>query len=134
MNKEQLVSKELSNLYAISKQVNQYFAENEINFLSVEWQRILDNYKKFSRKNEERIKQTLRVLEINPGNTKDSIIQEITENLREIDSNNADDNSIKQMGYVMSLNRLINYHSTNIINLDYLGGNLVSEKQTIRVE
>lgn len=120
MSKEELVSKELSNLYAISKQVKQYFLEADITFLSEKWQKILINYKNLNSKNEVRMKEALRKWEINPGNTKDSIVQEIVENLQEINAVSGYRKEIKQTGYLMSLNRLINYHVTNIDNLYYL--------------
>ncbi len=120
MKKEELVGKELSNLYAIAKQVNAYFDESELDFLSGKWKMILNDYVNFSHRNQKQLIQTLRTLNINPGNTKDSIVQEITENLHAIATDNGYSKTVREMGYVMSLNRLLNYHVANIDNLDYL--------------
>lgn len=65
MNKEELLGRELSNLYAIAKQVNHYFDGSDISFLSEENQLILVEYVKFSCANEEQVSSTLRNLEIN---------------------------------------------------------------------
>ncbi|QLG46533.1 hypothetical protein [Costertonia aggregata] len=119
MDKIGLFSKELSNLYAIAKQVNHYFNGSDISFLSDKDQAILVDYVKFSCANEEQVSRSLRNLEINPGNTTDSIVQEMTENLQEISNQSGLNEEIKAMGYMMSLNRLISYHAANIHILDY---------------
>ena len=119
MNKEELLGKELSNLYAISKQVNHYFNGSDISFLSERIQQLLMKYVKFSCNNEERVSESLRSLNINPGNTKDSIVQEIIENLNEIATQKEYAREVREMGFIMSLNRLISYHMANINNLDF---------------
>lgn len=124
MKKEELLSKELSNLYAIAKQVNHYFNDSDISFLSERMQKTLVNYVKFSCANEEKITDALRNLNINPRNTTDSIVQEITENLHEITKQKDCSDDVKEMGFTMSLNRLISYHFANIENLDCRWRNL----------
>lgn len=120
MTKKELLGKELSNLYAIAKQVNAYFDGSDISFLSTQSQDILANYVKFSCKNEEETSSKLSTINVNPGNTTDSIVQEITQNLQEITTNDSHSKEIKEMGYVMSLNRLIGYHMANIENMGYM--------------
>lgn len=120
MNKDELLGKELSNLYAIAKQVNTYFDESDISFLSERVQKILVNYVKFSCNNEEQTSRTLRELNVNPGNTVDSIVNEITENLHSISTQKGIGKAVRELGFVMSLNRLIQYHGSNLENIQYL--------------
>lgn len=120
MDKEGLLGKELSNLYAISKQVNNYFNDSDISFLSERRKQILEDYLRLSCKNEAEIAQTLRNIQVNPGNTTDSIVDEITENLQEVISQKGYKKDSKQLSYMMSLNRLISYHVANIENIDFL--------------
>lgn len=120
MKKDELLSKELSNLYAIAKQVNTFFNESDISFLSERSQAILESYVKFSCSNENQTSATLRELNVNPGNTTDSIVNEITENLREITTQKGYGKKIRELGFLMSLNRLIGYHESNLENIQYL--------------
>lgn len=120
MTKKELLGKELSNLYAIAKQVNTHFNGSDISFLSKKSQDILANYVKFSCKNEEETSEKLSAINVNPGNTTDSIVQEITQNLHEIATEEGHSKEIREMGYVMSLNRLIGYHVANIENMGYM--------------
>lgn len=124
MNKEELFSKELSNLYAIAKQVNHYFDGSDISFLSEKDYLILVEYVKFSCANEEQVSSSLRNLDINPGNTTDSIVKEMTDNLHEIATQTGLNKEVRALGYMMSVNRLVCYHAANIHNLDYRGRNL----------
>ena len=119
MNREELVGKELSNLYAIAKQVNTYFDGSDISFLKGKMKNVLGSYVKFSCMSEKKTSQMLRNMQVNPGNTSDSIINEITENLHEIVISHHSD-AIKNLGYSLSLNRLIAYHKANIENLEHL--------------
>ncbi|TLF45552.1 hypothetical protein [Maribacter aurantiacus] len=120
MDKEELLGKELSNLYAISKQVNNFFNGSKIGFLNERRKTMLEEYLKLSCKYENDIAQALRHINVNPGNTTDSIVQEITENLQEILSESGIKKDSKQLSYMMSLNRLISYHVANIENIGFL--------------
>ncbi len=120
MNKQDLIGKELSNLYAIAKQVNDYFNGSDISFLNERRKGIVADYLQFSCKNEEDIAEMLRNINVNPGNTKDSIIEEITENLHHIVLQKDATNKLKSLGYMMSLNRLISYHMANIDNIRFV--------------
>lgn len=122
MTKKELLGKELSNLYAIAKQVNTYFNGSDISFLNGKVKSILSSYAKFSCTSEEQTSQMLREMEVNPGNTSDSIVNEITENLHEIVKSDHGD-TIKNLGYSLSLNRLISYHRANIENVEHLIAN-----------
>lgn len=128
MKKEELLGKELSNLYAIAKQVKTYFDDSNISFLSEKAQQILVSYVGFSCRNEEQTSRILKSLEVNPGNTTDSIVQEIIENLHDIASQKGYSKEVRALGYMMSLNRLINYHAVNIDNLDNLVGEVYEKK------
>lgn len=128
MKKEELLGKELSNLYAIAKQVKTYFDDSDISFLSEKAQQILVSYVGFSCRNEEQTSRILKSLEVNPGNTTDSIVQEITENLHDIASQKGYSKEVRALGYMMSLNRLISYHAVNIDNLDNLVGEVYEKK------
>lgn len=116
MTKKELYGKELSNLYAIAKQVNHYFNGSDISFLTEKTTQILSDYVQFSCGNEEEIADTLRNIKVNPGNTTDSIVNEMTENLNEIIKSNLK-KSVKETSYVLSLNRLIAYHMVNVENV-----------------
>ncbi|KAA2218374.1 hypothetical protein [Maribacter flavus] len=120
MDKEELLGKELSNLYAISKQVNNFFNGSKIGFLNERRKTMLEEYLKLSCKYENDIAESLRHINVNPGNTTDSIVQEITENLQEILSESGIKKDSKQLSYMMSLNRLISYHVANIENIGFL--------------
>ena len=120
MNKQDLIGKELSNLYAIAKQVNDYFNGSDISFLNERRKGIVADYLQFSCKNEEDIAEMLRNINVNPGNTKDSIIEEITENLHHIVLQKDATKKLKSLGYMMSLNRLISYHMANIDNIRFV--------------
>lgn len=120
MDTKELLGKELSNLYAITKQVNHFFDGNDISFLTESRQHTVMKYVKLSCKNEQDVAEVLRTININPGNTTDSIINEITENLRDITIQKDSTDELKSMGYIMSFNRLISYHEANIKNIEYL--------------
>ena len=120
MTKDDLMGKELSNLYAIAKQVNHYFNDSDISFLSEGAQQLLMRYVKFSCANEEQTSENLRALQVNPGNTTDSLVNEMTENLHEIVTEKGLNKKVRELSYMMSLNRLVAYHSANIENIEYL--------------
>ncbi|WP_339708570.1 hypothetical protein [uncultured Kriegella sp.] len=122
MTKKELLGKELSNLYAIAKQVNTYFDGSDISFLNEKVKTILSSYAKFSCTSEEQTSQMLRKMEVNPGNTSDSIVNEITENLHDIVKSDHSP-TIKNLGYSLSLNRLVAYHRANIENVEHLMAN-----------
>jgi len=120
MDKQELLGKELSNLYAINKQVNHYFKNSDLSFLDEHRQQTVNNYIDASLKNEELVTKMLRSLEVNPGNTVDSIVNEITENLHEISLKTTDNRALNGLGYMMSFNRLLSYHKANVVNIDFI--------------
>ncbi|GLR16762.1 hypothetical protein [Portibacter lacus] len=113
-----LRKKELSNLYAIFKQSNNYFNKAAISFLTDKNQLMLTYFIKFSGELQENITLLLNDLSINPGNTKDAIVQEITENLNEIIRMNIQ-SEVMEIGYLMSVNRLMGYQIANLENLSF---------------
>ncbi|PHN94214.1 hypothetical protein CSC80_02340 [Maribacter sp. 6B07] len=120
MDKQELLGKELSNLYAINKQVSHYFKNSDLSFLDEHRQQTVNNYINANLKNEELVTKMLRLLEVNPGNTVDSIVNEITENLHEISLKKTDNKALNGLGYMMSFNRLLSYHKANVVNIDFI--------------
>lgn len=120
VDKQGLFNKELSNLYAIAKQANHYFDGSDIYFLSERVQQMLMDYLKLICQTEEMTSEALDQMDVNPTNTKDSIVEEITENLRQIADQDLDE-SVKALSYQMSLNRLMAYHLANMENIALLG-------------
>ena len=119
MDKQELLGKELSNLYAINKQVSHYFKNSDLSFLDEHRQQTVNKYINANLKNEELVTKMLRLLEVNPGNTVDSIVNEITENLHEISLKKTDNKALNGLGYMMSFNRLLSYHKANVFNIDF---------------
>ncbi|WP_321826614.1 hypothetical protein [Maribacter dokdonensis] len=120
MDKQELLGKELSNLYAINKQVSHYFKNSDLSFLDEHRQQTVNKYINANFKNEELVTKMLRSLEVNPGNTVDSIVNEITENLHEISLKKTDNKALNGLGYMMSFNRLLSYHKANVVNIDFI--------------
>lgn len=123
MTKKEILGKELSNLYAIAKQVNTYFDGSDISFLSERTQVALADYVRFSCANEEETSETLKKMRVNPGNTTDSIVNEITDNLLEVVLGNYS-KTLKELNYQLSLNRLLSYHMANVDNILHLKAQL----------
>tara|TARA_R110000744_G_scaffold289091_1_gene400025 strand:+ start:2090 stop:2467 length:378 start_codon:yes stop_codon:yes gene_type:complete len=119
MKKDELLAKELFNLYAIGKQVIRYFNEIKTSFLSKRVEKIIMQYVEFCKMNKEQVSTTLRNLDINPGNTTNSMVQVITQNLQAMAAQKGYGKEVRRLGYTMSLNRLISYHKANIENLDF---------------
>jgi len=120
MDIKDLLGKEVSNLYAIAKQANHYLDGSDIDFLSEKQQLVLVDYLKFVCHSEEQTREVLDNLDINinPGNTVDSIVKEITENLSSIAKQHMDI-TVKSKGYLSSVNRLMGYHLANMENLTF---------------
>ena len=76
-------------------------------------------YVEFCKMNKEQVSTTLRNLDINPGNTTNSMVQVITQNLQAMAAQKGYGKEVRRLGYTMSLNRLISYHKANIENLDF---------------
>lgn len=118
MDIKDLRRKELSNLYAIFKQSNKHFKKAGISFLTDKKQLMLTYYIKFTADLEEKVSDICSKLGINPGNTKDSIVEEMTENLKESMKLKIDQ-EVKEIGYLMSVNRLMNYQISNLENIAF---------------
>jgi len=120
MTKQDLLNKELSNFYALNKQINKYFNGSEIDFLPESVQLGLMDYLRIVCESEEITGAILEKSAVNPTNTIDSIVSEITENLNQIIKQDLDD-QVKAAGYRMSVNRLISYQLANFENLKFVG-------------
>lgn len=121
MTETELFEKEISNLYALTKQVNEYLNGSLISFLKPGQQEIAEDFLALNCELEERLTQHLQDQKINPGNTIDSIVREITENLENIAEGKMDE-PVKAKGYTMSLNRLFSYQLANLENVKTLSG------------
>lgn len=119
MDFKELKNKELSNLYALTKQVHTYFDGSEIIFLHEETQLLLMDYIRLTIDFENDFRTSLRELGVNPGNTMDSILSEITKNLSNIIKKKISDD-VKADAYKLSLNRLMGYHLANLENMKHL--------------
>lgn len=119
MNRQELLNKELSNFYAINKQINKFLNGSEIAFLPENAQRAVMDYLQLICKCEEQAAELLDRLDFNPANTIDSIVSEITDNLSNIIAEKIAD-PIKAMGYRMSWNRLVSYQLANVENLKFM--------------
>lgn len=130
MNRKKLFNEELSNLYAINKQVNKYFTKDNSRFLSEKHQVLLNEYLNVTRQCEKMTSNILDELDFNPTNTSDSIIEEIIENLANIARMDID-NVIKTPGYLMSINRLISYQLANLENIKYISSDEIKTNPLI---
>lgn len=119
MTTVEVFEKELSNIYALTKQINIHFINYNRNFLNENLNHLLSNYLDWNHTYETRIAECLRALEINPGNTIDSVAKEILDNIDELNSEVLSEN-VKNLSFQLCLNRLISYHRANIENIQEL--------------
>lgn len=119
MNKQDLLEKELSNLYAINKQIDDHFDGKTIPFFYKEHQSMMADYLRYVDECKRATTIILNRLKINPANTTDSIVAEITENLDDILNKDLND-EVKSAGYLMSLNRLLGYQVANLENIAFI--------------
>lgn len=82
-----------------------FFRDSGLNFISNKKQLMLTYYIKYTMEIEDAVSAINSKLGINPRNTKDSIVEVITDNL--VETKNLDiPNDVKELGYLMSINRL----------------------------
>ncbi|MBC7000729.1 hypothetical protein [Cytophaga sp. FL35] len=121
MTKTDVLDKELSNAYALTKQINNLFENFDHSFLEKRTKSALTAYLDWNQKNERRFSDSSRELGINPGNTIDSVAKEMLENIGELDNGKLS-KSVKNLSFKLCLNRLLSYHKANMENIQELLG------------
>lgn len=107
-NLTDLFNSEFKNLYALEKECVEIFDSVQGEIEDQDLQEIVEELAKDSGKQLELLQKALRKLEINPGNTTDSVVQQMIENLKEISSQQIPQ-EVKDEGILASFNRL-NYY------------------------
>ena len=103
-----LFNSEFKNLYALEKECLEIFETIQSEIEDQDLMQIARELAKDSGKQFELLQEALRKLEINPGNTTDSVAQEMIENLKEISSMKIPQ-EVKDESILGSFNRL-NYY------------------------
>ena len=103
-----LFNSEFKNLYAFEKECPEIFEAVQSEIEDADIKLIAVELTKDASTQLERLQEALRSKEINPGNTTDSVAQEMIENLKEISSQKIPQ-EVKDEGILGSFNRL-NYY------------------------
>ncbi len=103
-----LFNSEFKNLYALEKECSEIFEAVQEEIKDPDLLQIAVELTKESGKQLELLQEALRTREINPGNTTDSVAQEMIENLKEMSSQQIPQ-EIKDESILGSFNRL-NYY------------------------
>ncbi|MFC4097290.1 hypothetical protein [Euzebyella saccharophila] len=119
MTKTDVLDKELSNAYALTKQINNLFENFDHTFLDKRTKLTLTAYLDWNQKYEKSFSESLRELGINPGNTIDSVAKEMLDNISELDNEKLS-KSVKNLSFKLCLNRLLSYHKANMENIQEL--------------
>jgi len=109
-----LFEKEFKNLYALEKQIQ----ETLMNITHVEDKKLskrIFNFLKTNASDYKKVKSMANDLAINPGNTTDSVVAEMLENISNIDSDTIEQ-KVKEAGLLASFNRLANYKIVSYFN------------------
>ena len=107
-NLTDLFNSEFKNLYALEKECVEIFESVQEKIEDQDLLQIALELAKDSGKQLELLQEALRKVDINPGNTTDSVAQEMIENLKEISSQQIPQ-EVKDEGILASFNRL-NYY------------------------
>ncbi len=107
-NLTDLFNSEFKNLYALEKECVEVFEAVQEEIKDQDLLEIAKELAKDSEKQFELLQKALRKKEINPGNTTDSVAQEMIENLKEISSQQIPQ-EVKDESILGSFNRL-NYY------------------------
>lgn len=103
-----LFNSELKNLYALEKECIEVFEAVQVEIEDEDLQQIAVELVKESKKQFDLLQQALRDKDINPGNTTDSVAQEMIENIKEIASQKFPQ-ELKDEGLLASFNRMSYY-------------------------
>ena len=107
-NLTDLFNSEFKNLYALEKECVEIFEAVQEEIKDQDLLQIAVVLSKESKKQYELLKEALQDKEINPGNTTDSVAQEMIENLKEISSQKIPQ-EVKDEGLLASFNRMTYY-------------------------
>lgn len=107
---EELFMAEIKNLYAMEKQI-EIGLENISSTENEKLAKRIAKYKERNKQDYETIQSLLQYLSINPGNTTDSVVNEILENLSQIYSGKY--NEAIEAGLIASMIRLSSYKTAN---------------------
>ncbi|MEO6348470.1 MAG: DUF892 family protein [Aquaticitalea sp.] len=125
---KELFEKEFKNLYALEKQIH----DTMITLEPSESKKLKKRVKKFLKYNTSdflTVQEIAQNLSINPGNTIDSVAQEILKNISEIAHLNLVVNE-KNAGLIPSLNRLLAYKTINYYNVRRMAKALKMKKES----
>lgn len=111
-----LFEKELKNLYALEKQIQDTFDTLELP-KPKGLKECVVSLKKRNTSDLNTVQEIASTLSINPGNTVDSVAQEMLENISEISTMEDIPNKVKHAGLVASLYRLVSYKTVNYYNV-----------------
>ena len=103
-----LFNSEFKNLYALEKECVETFEAVQVEIEDQDLQQIAVELAKESKKQFDLLKEALRDKDINPGNTTDSVAQEMIENIKDIASQKIPQ-EIKDEGLLASFNRMSYY-------------------------
>ncbi|WP_178991086.1 DUF892 family protein [Winogradskyella schleiferi] len=115
-NLNDLFEKELKNLYALEKQMQDTFETLE-SPKPKGLKACVEKLKKRNTSDLNTVQEIANNLSINPGNTVDSVAQEMLDNISEISSMEEIPNKVKNAGLVASLYRLVSYKTVNYYNV-----------------
>ena len=127
-----LFQAEFKNLYAMEKQTLNEIEE----FPKVDnkrFEKALNRLSKSNSRNFQKIQDMNSEMELNPGNTTDSVAQELLANILEINAQSLS-SEMSQAGLLASFNRLANYRYANYYNAYQMAkaAKLTSEKKQLK--
>lgn len=111
-----LLEQELKNLYALEKQIWDTASDLMEEIENKHLKKRFEKQAKYSEKNFQAVHHILQGKGINPGNTSDSVAEEMVLNLTQI-QNEELNKSVKSAGMVSSLQRLAHYQLACITNV-----------------
>lgn len=123
-----LFEKEFKNLYAFEKQIQDTMMSVEPS-QSKKLMKQVDKFTKYNKSDYATIQGMAQNLSINPGNTIDSVAQEMLKNISGISNLDLDIN-VKNAGLMMSLNRLVAYKTINYYNVRRMAKALKMKKES----
>lgn len=105
---KELLLVEIKNLYALEKQIWEAMSDLSKDIANKHLAKRAKKQAKYSAKNIKAVHFVLQALSINPGNTTDSVVDEMITNLRQIQNQQIKD-SVKHAGFLASFQRLVHY-------------------------
>ncbi|WP_191859862.1 hypothetical protein [Hanstruepera ponticola] len=116
MDKNDLYRKELLNLLALCKQIEDALAKLKGDFLTHKEEKLVSAINSVNSRDINLFKKSVSDNNYNLGNTKDSVAEEILKNIIESSRENIE-SVVKGQGVLASLNRLLNYKIANLENV-----------------